>query len=101
MTLSEPILRLLCSVQLALLGHVTPNLRAVYAFVENEIYGVIFYYDNPLSENEEELASLADTEFIANFPYGCETTSAIKIVPYPNPIPEKGHCVYKRYEKHD
>lgn len=89
-----------CSIQRALLGNVTPNLRAVYIRLENETYGLVFFYDKELSEEEEELASLTDTEFIADFPSpDYKTSCAIEILPYPKPIPKKGYCVYERYEK--
>lgn len=95
---SDPILAFFRSIQQALLGNVTPNLRAVYAFIEGEAYGIIFYYDQPLSEDEEELASLTDTEFISAFP-DYETSCTVEVIPYPQKIPQKGYCVYERYEK--
>lgn len=98
MTPLQPLSSLFCSIQRALLGNVTPNLRAVYVFIEGENYGIIFYYDKPLSEEEEELASLTDTEFISDFP-DYETSSSIEVIPYPKPIPQRGFCVYERYEK--
>jgi len=95
---SKPLSSFFCSIQRALLGNVTPNLRAVYLFVEEEMYGLIFYYDQPLSEEEEDLASLTDTEFISDFP-DYQTSCNIEVIPYPKPIPKKGFCVYERYEK--
>jgi hypothetical protein len=60
-----------------------------------------FYYDKPLSEEEEELVGLADTEFIADFPSPDYTTdSHIIITPYPKEIQQEGYCVYFRYELH-
>lgn len=45
------------------------KLRAVFVLIEKENeYKLIFYYHEELSEEEEELASLVDTEFIADFP---------------------------------
>ncbi len=97
---STSLVSIFCSVQKALLGNVTPNLRAVYVLVEDGICGIIFYYDHPLSEDEEELASLADTEFIADFPSPeYKTSCTIEVIPYPTPIPKHGYCVYERYEK--
>ena len=95
------LLTVLCSVQRALLGAVTPNLRAVYITSEQEnSFDLIFYYDKELSEDEEELCSFADTEFIADFPSPTyKTDCTVKIIPYPDKIPRIGRCVYRRYEK--
>lgn len=100
MTSPKPLSNLLLSIQRALIGKVTPNLRAVYAFMEGDIYGIIFYYNQSLSKEEEELVSFADTVFISDcFDY--ETSCSIEVLPYPKPIPKKGHCVYMRYEKQE
>jgi hypothetical protein len=101
MITSEKIIsRVLCSIQGCLLERITPNLRAVYVVIkrENE-YGLVFYYDKELSEEEEELASLTDTEFIADFATpNYKTDCTIKVLPYPEKIVQEGFCVYKRYE---
>ena len=99
MSTIRPLLNVLCSIQRALIGNVTPNLRAVYIHIENETYGLVFFYDKALSEEEEELSSLADTEFIADFPSSDKTSCTIEVLPYPKPIPKQGRCVYMRYEK--
>lgn len=86
-----------CSVQRALLGYVTPNLRAVYVILENNgKYHLIFYYDKGVTEDEEELACYADTEFIADFPF--QTDYSLEIIEYPEKIPEEGICIYARWE---
>lgn len=88
------------SVQRALLGHVTPNLRAVYLKCNAVCIQLIFYYDDPPSEEEQELADFADTEFIADFPSpDFKTDFKIITLPYPNIFPKDDVCVYKRYEK--
>lgn len=77
-------LYILCSIQRALLGYITPNLRAVYVEIESQnSCQLVFYYDKVLSEEEEELASLVDTEFISDFPSDYETDCTIKVVSYP------------------
>ncbi|ADI39213.1 hypothetical protein wcw_1874 [Waddlia chondrophila WSU 86-1044] len=47
--------------------------------------------------DEQELASLADTEFISDFPDD-DTEFEIRAISYPQKIPQKGICVYLRYE---
>lgn len=88
-----------CILQVALLGFVTPNLRAVIFYCHENDICLIFYYDQSPSENELELASLADTEFISNLS-SCKHKTEYKIItlPYPKPIPKDGTLVYLRYE---
>jgi hypothetical protein len=97
----EPIdpLKLYCSIQGALLGKITPNLRAVFAKItSNSSFDLSFYYDH-LTEEDEELASLADTEVIADFP-APEFKSSCKIqqLSFPNKLPQEGKCLYYRFE---
>jgi hypothetical protein len=90
-----------CSLQRALIGYVTPNLRAVSVeFEEERKYKLNFFYDKQPSEEEEELASLAETEFIADHPAPDYIKDCkIYTVNYPKPIRDRGDCVYKRYEE--
>ncbi|MDP1881209.1 MAG: hypothetical protein Q8K60_09755 [Parachlamydiaceae bacterium] len=92
----------LLSVQRALLGNITSNLRAVYVLIENETtFKLIFYYDHELTDEEEELASLTDTEFLSDFPSPNYNTSyEIYVLGYPKDIPKTGICVYKRFENY-
>ncbi|MDF2549554.1 MAG: hypothetical protein K0S07_621 [Chlamydiales bacterium] len=92
---------ILCSIQRALLGNVTPNLRAVNVKLKGEhAIELIFYYDEQPDEDEEELANLTDTEFMADFP-SPEFSTGFKVltIPYPQKIPDEGRCVYLRFEK--
>jgi hypothetical protein len=100
MIFTEIIAHVLCSIQGCLIGGVTPNLRAVYVLIEKENeYKLIFYYHKDLSEEEEELVSLVDTEFIADFPSpNYKTQCSIHVLPYPEKITQGRYCVYKRYE---
>lgn len=92
-------LELLGSMQRALIGHVTPNLRSVYLDVDDSLITLVFFYDKPPSEDEMELASLADTEFISDYPSPeYRTECKIFTLPYPENFPKHGLCVYKRYE---
>jgi len=90
------------SIQRALIGKVTPNLRGVYVEIKNDLFILIFFYDSPPSEVEVELASLADTEFIADFPYPeYKTDCKVITLPSPGPLPKDDlniYCLYRRYE---
>lgn len=98
---SKLILNILCSVQRALLEHITSNLRAVDVIIHNtQFFEIVFYYNNEISEDEEELSSLTETEFMSDFPPpDYEIKRTMTILAYPNKIPKNGFFVYKRYEK--
>jgi hypothetical protein len=89
---------LICSVSHALLGRITPNLRAVYITLEDEMAVLSFYYDKKPTEDEVELASLADTDFISDFPDDFKSDFRVNTAPYPTAIPNKGFCIYHRAE---
>lgn len=91
--MNESYIRL--SLQRALLGAVTPNLRLVY-FLENEKnIELVFIYITPPSENERELASIVETEVISDFPppkYVIHTRILTK--PYSTILEKVGNWVY-------
>jgi hypothetical protein len=90
---------LLISAQRALLDKVTMNLRSVCILTHNDNIEFRFYYNQPPSEQEEELASLADSEFISDFPSPEYNTRFCQmVIPFPEKIPDVGYCIYQRYE---
>lgn len=95
------VLNVLGSVQRALLGNVTPNLRALDVLIKDEKnLELIFYYDKELSEIEEELPSLTETELASDFPEpDYHVTGVVKVLPYPARVPQNGFLVYLRYEE--
>lgn len=70
-------IKLLLSIQRALLGTVTPNLRMVTGEGDNRETRLIFYYDGETSEEINELAEVAATEIISSF---SNTTLDFKIL---------------------
>jgi hypothetical protein len=90
----------LLSCSRALLDHISINLRAVFIDPTSNGYELIFYYNERPCEDEAELANLADTEMIADFPH-LETDFIIRSLKYPTPIPKMGEWAYKRYEEGD
>ena len=98
--MTNQLLSILCYAQRALLGNITPNLRAIYVLIKNDTsLKLVLYYDNPPSEDEEELASLIDTNIFSDFsPFVYDTGYIVKVLPFPDTIPQEGYCVYRRYE---
>jgi hypothetical protein len=86
------------SIQVAMLGHISPNLRAVSVECKDSRIKLFFYYDKSPSEDERELANLIDTEFISDFPASIMTDFEIVHLPEPLIIPRKGMLVYLRCE---
>lgn len=74
-----------------------PNLKAVFVGNAGNSYILIFCFEGEPSPKKEELASVADTEFIADFP-DFQTKFKIILAPYPQRILLQGQYVYKRYE---
>lgn len=56
-----------CALQVALLGSITPNLRAINANLKENSVELYFYYETPPSEEEEELSEIVVTELYADF----------------------------------
>jgi hypothetical protein len=85
------------SIQTALLGAVTPNLRAVTVNIDEElkILTVIFIYHGEISDELFDLASVASAE-IGMLEY--ELDNRIERLDYPEEIPDKGVLVYLRKE---
>lgn len=77
---------------------VTSNLRALYVRESNEKTFLYFFYDNPPSEDEEELASLIVTEVTADFPLQGIDYKVLTL-PCTQPVPQEGWCAYLRYEE--
>jgi hypothetical protein len=91
------VLNIRCVSQVALLGSVTPNLRAVnIQFSEKQIV-MHFYYNENYSEIEDEEAEMVGSELISSFT-DCMLEIEKHIYPYPGKIPVQGIFVYHRYE---
>jgi hypothetical protein len=90
----------LLAMQRALLGEVTPELRAVVIDLnkEEQIFYANFYYDEEASEQRIDLWDCAVTEVIAALGPDCFVESQIERLDYPKRIPLKGYCAYLRKE---
>lgn len=87
------------SIQVALLGHITTNLRALYIeYKDIHITLNFIYYENP-NEDELELANLVHSEFYADFPFSKFSIDfEVLIIPISKQIPKRGFFVYLRFE---
>ncbi len=90
----------LLATQRALLGEVTPNLRAVIIELEpkNKSGKIFFYYQGEISEEVFDVASCVITEITAAFPVGYQFEEHIERLDTPSKIPIQGRLAYLRKE---
>ena len=86
------------SLQRALLGVVTPNLRAVYIDVDEKAKKLFisFFYDGEISDELFDITSTAIAE--VDVPEYHELDDHIERLDFPKKIPSRGHLVYLRKE---
>lgn len=90
----------LLSVQNALLGIVTPQLRAVVVDLhkETETLYIRFYYDGDVSKQLIDLWECAITEASADLGPDCMLDDGIQRLDCPQKIPFRGRYAYLRRE---
>lgn len=86
------------SIQRALLGEVSPQLRAVVFSIVGRDVDVRFYYDGLISEVDTESASCVETEMIADYEAADTVTVRCIRLDFPEPIQDDGVWVYQRRE---
>ncbi|MBV6818400.1 hypothetical protein KWG64_10650 [Rahnella sp. PD12R] len=87
------------SMQSALLGSITPNIRAVIGFFYDKKIVIDFYFDGVISEDDEELASEVGTEVIADFESEFDIEIKTIRLDYPKPVKNKdGFLLFLRKE---
>lgn len=90
----------LLAVQSALLGAVTPELRAVVVDMckETRLLYLYFYYDSNASEELIDLWQCAVTEASADLGPDCVLDDGVERLDYPKAIPLRGRYAYLRKE---
>jgi len=91
-----------CNLQVALLGAVTSNLRAVTVTLLEKKLVLNFYYENEPTENEIDLAQVASTDVLSGFTILISVEEQQIVLPQSESIPLKNKdlLVYHRYEGH-
>lgn len=90
---------LLLSSLRGLLGYVSPNLRGIFISRnadKTETY-LNFYYDEPFSDDEYEMASLTHTEVMTDFIDEGEINFRVITYSTPQKLPLDNLCLYLRY----
>lgn len=89
----------LIAVQQALLGEVTPNLRAFAIRYEDASIQLEAFFDQQPAEDEVEAMARVETEVIALFPESHRISLQLVTSPSPQPIPKDRIWTYHRKEE--
>ncbi|MDB2613824.1 hypothetical protein N9Y92_01545 [Chlamydiales bacterium] len=95
---------LILSANGAILGEVRPNIRQIRVNYDqnSKTITLYIYYNESLTQDEEDydISGTILGEMISDFPDPTLLTwEDINIIlPYPDRIPNKGICIYRRYE---
>jgi hypothetical protein len=97
---SDDDVNLRLNAQRALLGYVTPPLRAASVDIDPARRRVLirFVFDGEPGEDAREAASTAGGELIADYPDGWVIHEEVVIVPAPAPMDHLRFVVYRRHE---
>jgi hypothetical protein len=102
MTNYEAQRRLRWSIQRALLGAITPNLRGVACGVDSRLISIDFFFDGPFSEDDHERCEVVASEVISDFTDFPDLKISTNVLEYPAPQPMKtkegNFWVYERFE---
>lgn len=92
--------QVLLSVQRALWGVITPDVRAVAVGWGDHVVHVRFVYDHPVGEEEDEVVADVETEVLADLEPDVMTvfTAAFDDSPVVSRLPEEGWWAYLRRE---
>lgn len=86
------------SIQRALLGEISPQLRAVVFSIDGRDIDVRFYFDGLINESDIESASIVETEILADYESDDSVTVRCVRLDAPTPIDDGGVWVYRRRE---
>jgi len=87
------------SLQRALLGNITSNIRAVAIELRIKNISLFFYFDGELDDEDKELVSVVETEVIADFDEDFAIEAIAVRLDYPQPIQNtNGFLVFLRKE---
>ena len=95
----EYIKRLKLSMQSALLGAITENMRNIAADINGNNIILYFFIDGEIGDDDRENISLIETNVIADFEDNFDIESIVKRVDCPEPIIlDRGYSVFQRKE---
>jgi hypothetical protein len=90
--------KVLRSLQVALLGAVTPNLRGVGVKWDDTHIHFNCYFDGPVSDEDRATMAVVDTEVLSDFPWSHQVTHDVIRLDFPQWLPRDETSVYQRKE---
>jgi hypothetical protein len=92
--------QVLLSLQRALWGVITPDIRAIAVGWSQRIVRVRFLYDHSPTDADREVVGEVETDVVADLPVGIPTEFTADFVPEGKPAlsPEEGWWAYMRRE---
>lgn len=95
----EYIKRLKLSMQSALLGSITENMRNIAVDLTGNKITLYFFINGDITDDDKENISIIETEVIADFEDEFDIEAIIKRIDYPKPIIlERGCSIFQRKE---
>lgn len=88
----------LISLQSALLGAVTSNLRGVGVKWDDSRIHFKCYFDGPISDKDRATMSIVEAEVLSDFPASHEVTYEVLRLDFPGWLPQDERAVYRRKE---
>lgn len=99
--LQDAVIAARLSIQRALLGEVSAQLRAVVFSINGRDIDIRFYFDSLISEADFESASCVETEILADYEADYAVSVRCIRLDSPCPIYDDGVWVYQRREISD
>ncbi len=97
--INEEVIRLRISIQNALIGKITKEVRGVYVKVKNNCIYLYIVVDGETSDYWKEMIYEIGTDLISHFDENYNISENLIRLDYPNILYFKDYiCVYKRYE---
>ena len=97
--INEEVIKLRISIQNALIGRITKEVRGVYIKIDKNYISLYIVVDGQKSSYWSEVIYEIGTDIISNFDEGYIIDENLIRLDYPTPLFFKDHiCVYKRYE---
>lgn len=86
-----------CALQVALLGNISLNLRAVNVQFNDHSIRIDFYYNQEVSEEDIEESEIVISEVLSSY-VNIAVTASRTVLELPKPIPDQGLRVFHRKE---
>jgi hypothetical protein len=91
--------KVMLALQVALLGEITANMRAVAAIYDDTTLRFQIFFDGRATGDEHESVSSIESGLLALFPAEHEILGQWVQLEFPHPLPKDVHFAYRRKEE--